>query len=115
MGICWYCTWGWSKPVVEIYQRFAPVAGWAAMHYGAAHIVWDDENFEREHVQSCLDDFDKYKRDYCTPAENDAVRESLIALLALPDDVLAPCPDDYDNENPSAYPPRVEMAFPDRC
>jgi len=108
VGICWYCHWGWSKPVAEIYQKHAAVAGESAMHYGAAHIVWDDENFEREHVQWCLDNFEKYKRDDASDAENDAVRQSLIDLLALPDAVLAPCPDDYDDEHPDKYPPAME-------
>lgn len=66
------------------------------MHYGAAHIVWDDENFARHHVQWCLDHFDEYKREDCTDTENVAVRDSLIALLALPDHVLDPFPDDDD-------------------
>lgn len=111
MGICWYCHWGWSKPVVDIYRRYLAIAGEEAMHYGAAHIVWDDENFEREHVQWCLDHFEQYKRDDATDAENDAVRDSLIALLALSDGELAPKPADYDNEHPDLFPPAVEMAW----
>lgn len=109
MGICWYCWWGWSKAVGEIYKKFAPIAGYDAMNYGAAHIIWADENFDREHVQWCLDHFDEYKRDESTPEQNEAVRQSLIALLALPDEQLSPEPADYDDENPDRYPPKVEM------
>lgn len=109
MGICWYCHWGWSKAVADIYNKYRPIAGEDAMHYGAAHVVWDDENFEREHVQWCLDNFEEYKRDDATPAENEAVKQSLIDLLALPDDVLNPEPADYDDEHPEAFPPSVEM------
>lgn len=108
MGICWYCHWGWSKPVAEIYDKHIAVAGESAMHYGAAHIVWEDENFERHHVQWCLDHFEEYKHDDATTEENEAVRHSLMELLALPDDILDPCPDDYDNEHPAAYPPTCE-------
>lgn len=79
------------------------------MHYGAAHIVWDDENFERGQVQFCLDHFDEYKRKESTDVENEAVRQSLIDLLALTDDVLDPEPKDYDGVNPDNYPPKVEM------
>lgn len=112
MSICWYCHWGWSKPVVEIYERYIDAAGEDAMHYGAAHIVWDDENFEREHVQRCLDNFDKYKREDYTEVQNEAVRQSLIDLLALPDHELAPEPKDYDGEHPERFPPQVPMVRP---
>jgi hypothetical protein len=100
---------------VDIYQRFAPIAGEAAMHYGAAHVVWDDENFDRATVQTCLDRFDAWKRADATDAENEAVRQSLLALLALSDAELSPEPSDYDGENPKHYPPRVEMAHHERC
>ena len=82
------------------------------MHYGAAHIIWEDENFKRHHVQWCLDHFDQYKHEDSTDAENEAVRQSLLELLALPDDVLAPEPEDYDGVHPEAYPPKVQMARP---
>lgn len=106
--ICWYCHWGWSKSVAEIYDRYIDVAGESAMHYGPAHVVWDDENFEREHVQWCLDHFDEYRGDH-EEAELAAVRQSLMDLLALADDVLAPEPEDYDGEHPEQFPPKVEM------
>lgn len=108
MGICWYCHWGWSKPVAAIYAKYEAIAGESAMHYGPAHIVWSDENFEREHVEWCLDNFDTYKREASTDAENEAVRQSLVELLALPDDVLSPMPDDYDDERPELFPPAIE-------
>ena len=88
MSTCWHCHFGWPKPVADIYDRYGAIAGDSAMHYGAAHIVWDDENFNRESVQWCLDHFEEYKRDDCTDSENEAVRDSLKALLELPDDVL---------------------------
>lgn len=113
MGICWYCYWGWSKPVADIYTRFVAVAGESAMHYGPAHIVWDDENFERECVQYCVDGFDAddahWNDGRHTRDELEAVRQSLFALLALPDAELAPMPEDYDDEHPADYPPAVEM------
>ena len=110
--ICWYCFWGWSKEVVDIYEKYIDVAGESAMHYGAAHIVWDDENFEREHVQSCLDTFDEWKREDSSEQENEAVRQSLLDLLKLPDNILAPEPSNYDGINPEDYPPAIEMSRP---
>lgn len=107
MGICWYCHWGWSKPVAEIYKRALAEAGEEAMHYGPAHIVWDDENFERDHVQWCLDHFDEHRFDH-SPDDLVAVRRSLQELLALPDEVLSPEPAEYDNEHPEQYPPKIE-------
>lgn len=29
--ICWYCHWGWSVPVVDIYERYIQQAGESAM------------------------------------------------------------------------------------
>ena len=95
---------------MAIYHKYVEVAGESAMHYGAAHIVWDDENFGREHVQWCLDHFEEYKHKEATTAENEAVKQSLLDLLALPDEVLYPWPDDYDDEHPERFPPRVPMA-----
>lgn len=95
---------------MAIYRKYLALAGESAMHYGPAHIVWDDENFEREHVQWCLDHCDEYRASGSTDAEHEAVRESLNALLALPDSVLSPEPVDYDGQNPEQYPPDgVEM------
>ena len=109
MAICWYCHWGWSEPVAAIYRRYLAVAGESAMHYGPAHIVWEDENFERESVQGCLDHVNEYRHETATDEQHAAVKASLEALLALPDDLLDPCPMDYDNENPTQYPPAVKM------
>ncbi len=106
--ICWYCHWGWSKEVADIYDRYVETAGESAMHYGPAHIVWEDENFERHHVQWCLDHFDDYRGDH-TDKELTAVKQSLLDLLQLSDDVLNPEPSDYDGKHPENYPPQVEM------
>lgn len=118
MGICWYCHWGWSKAVVDIYKKYLAIAGEGAMHFGPAHIVWEDENFEREHVQWCFDHFDDGTEnpdeddDVFTAAQYTAVRHSLEDLLLLDDDHLSPEPRDYGGENPDNFPPQVEMA---RC
>jgi hypothetical protein len=110
--MCWYCHWGWSNPVADIYEKYLPLAGEPAMHYGPAHIVWDDENFKRSLVQACLDDWDewvqKYRDDengYSLP-ELAYVKASLVDLLALDDAVLSPAPDD-GWDNPAAHPPTV--------
>lgn len=107
--ICWYCYWGWSKPVREIYDKYEAIAGESAMEYGPAHIVWSDENFDRSSVQWCLDHFDEYRGDHTDEALS-AVRKSLEELLLLSDEVLGPEPADYDGEHPEKYPPLVEMA-----
>ena len=108
--ICWYCYYGWSEQVLEIYNKYILIAGESAMHFGAAHIVWEDENFERKHVQWCLDHFKEYKREDSTEEENKAVKQSLIELLALPDEILSPEPLDYDNVNQQNYPPKIKMS-----
>lgn len=86
---CWYCHWGWSKPVLDIYRKHEAVAGESAMQYGPAHIVWADENFDS--AQWCLENFDHY-RGHHTESELAAVHQSLIDLLALSPEVRNPCP-----------------------
>ncbi len=108
--ICWYCYYGWPRLIRDIYDKYINVAGESAMHYGAAHIVWDDENFERHHIQWCLDNFEKYKHDEASDDENLAVKQSLIDMLALPDEILEAEPRDYDGIHPENYPPTVEMS-----
>jgi len=112
MSVCWYCYWGWSQAVADIYHRYLPIAGEAAMEYGPAHIVWADENFSRRSVQWCLDNFDDY-RDAGSEEELAAVRQSLVDMLALPDEVRDPQPKEYDGQDPDRYPPprHVEMVY----
>ena len=86
--MCWYCYYGWPKPIADIYDKYLPLAGHSVMHYGPAHIVWEDENFAREHVQWCLDHFEEYRHPDGTDTEHEALRSSLREMLALPDSVL---------------------------
>lgn len=76
------------------------------MRFGPAHIVWEDENFSREHVQWCLEHFGEYA-DGIELSALAEVRQSLEEMLELPDDILCSEPDDYDGMNPEAYPPKT--------
>lgn len=106
MSICWYCYWGWPKQIREIYDNHIDAAGELAMHFGPAHIVWEDENFERHHIQWCLDHFaDAATNTQHSAEELDAVRQSLVDMLRLPDSILNAMPSDYDGEHPDKYPP----------
>lgn len=110
MGICWDCYWGWPKPVADIYDKaLATLERYESpLHFGPAHVVWEDENFDL--AESCLKDFEEWKGDY---SEKDLaiVRQSLMELAKLPLNVRCVCPDDYDDEHPELFsPPKgVEM------
>jgi len=110
MAICWFCYWGWPKPVADIYLKaLAKLDGYdSPLKFGPAHVVWEDENFNS--ALWCLDNFYKYKGDY-TQEELDIVRESLIELSKLPEEVYNIEPDDYDGKHPGLYlpPEDVEM------
>ena len=110
MGICWYCHWGWAKQVMDIYDAALEMPGssWSAMHFGPAHIVWEDENFDR--AEWCLENFDKYSEDL-TEKEKAAVRWSLEELNKIPMHIRCPEPDDYDDEHPDQYPPPVTITM----
>ena len=103
MSICWWCYWGWPKPIADIYHAALAKLGGdeAALQYGPAHIVWSDENFDL--AQSCLDNFAEYES-YHTKEELAVVRESLEQLLAVADEYKDE-PEEYGGENPQDCPP----------
>jgi len=104
MGICWYCYWGWPKLVADIYKKaLDDLGGWEApLHFGPAHIVWEDENFD--YAEWCLEHFDEYKGDYSID-DLVIVRRSLEELARLPLDVKCIEPEDYDGAHPELFPP----------
>ncbi len=108
MGVCWYCYWGWSKKVAEIYQEALRQLGKneSPLHFGPGHIVWEDENFNL--AEWCLEHFDEHLNDY-TDGEMKIVKWSLEELAKLPLNIRCPKPDNYDGEYPALYPPRIEM------
>lgn len=106
MGRCWWCHWGWPKQIRDIYEKALDALDGdsSPLHYGPAHIVWDDENWDS--AQSCLDEFDVpawYTGNYSDEAMA-IVRQSLIDLLAVPDE-FKNTPAGYDDENPEQFPP----------
>jgi hypothetical protein len=64
MGICWFCYWGWPKPVADIYLKaLAKLDGYdSPLHFGPAHIIWDDENFDRADAANGI-------KEYKTPCQ----------------------------------------------
>jgi len=108
--MCYWCYWGWPKPIRVIYDDCVQRAGESAMDYGPGHVVWADENWDE--AQSCLIYFDEWVRDWnrdgdeiCYTAEQLAVvRESLERLVLVPDEFKHE-PEGYDEEHPNHYPP----------
>ncbi|RPI88732.1 MAG: hypothetical protein EHM41_00215 [Chloroflexi bacterium] len=111
MSICWYCYWGWSKPVADIYTRaLIKLDGdESALHYGPAHVVWEDENWDC--AEDCLKDFDQYTNTNHTNEEWEIVRDSLKELIQISIEIRDPEPEEYDGEHPEQYPPApgIEM------
>ena len=108
MAICWYCHWGWSKPVADIYLEAVKRLDGdeSPLLFGPAHVVWEDENFDS--AECCLETFGKYIGDWAD-GELEVVRWSLNELAKLPMELRCPEPDDYDNEHPELFPPSVEV------
>lgn len=114
MGICWYCYYGWSKQVADVDDKYLALTNEEVMHYGPAHIVWDDENFEMGSIQYCIDSAGKWNEEWNKGrfADEDValVVESLKELMLIPEEIRCCCPEDYDDENPDKFPPSgVEM------
>lgn len=109
MGICWYCHWGWPKAIRDIYdQVLAKLDGNEPLHFGSAHIVWEDDNFDS--AQWCLDNFDKYADDL-SEKEKTIVRESLEQLLLISGRIISAQPENYDDEHPENYPPPSDIEW----
>lgn len=113
MSTCWYCHWGWSKQVHDIYTTaVAKLGGFSGpLHYGPSHVVWDDENWGC--VDWCLEHFNEYRGQW-TDEQLEVVRWSLLELQKLPKHVLDPEPDDYDGEHPENYPPPIDVVMEDK-
>ena len=103
-GMCWYCYWGWLKPVADIYDKALNDLGDydSPLHFGPAHIVWEDENFDS--AEWCLKHFEKYRGDH-SATDLAIVKRSLEELAALPLSVRCIKPEDYDDEHPELFPP----------
>jgi len=110
MAICWYCHWGWAKPVTKIYREaLEKLEGWEwPLLHGPAHIVWSDENFYDNDIQWCLTYFDEDPSDY-SPEDLEVVRWSLEELLKIPEDERVAEPEEYDGEHPQWFPPKMEV------
>lgn len=104
--LCWYCHWGWSKPVYDIYsQALEKLDGDdSPLSYGPSHIVWEDENWDDDSIAACLKHFDEWKSDF---SEEDlaVVRWSLEELAKIPLSQREIEPEDYDGVHPEQYPP----------
>lgn len=83
MDICWDRYWGWAKPVADIYEEAIRRLGGVstALHYGPAHIVWEDENWNS--VDWCLEHFDEYLHGILE-TEAIVIRWSLEELAKIP-------------------------------
>jgi len=110
MGFCWDCYWGWPKAVADIYDKALADLGGneSPLHFGPAHIVWGDENFDS--ADWCLEHFDEH-RGMMTAEDAAIVKRSLEELAKIPLEERCVEPDDYDDEHPELFPPPrgVEM------
>jgi hypothetical protein len=112
MTICWYCHWGWPKPVADIYDAaLKKLDGYDhPLHYGPSHIVWDDENFEDENIQFCLDQLDvPFFKERFSQTELEIVKESLLALQSIPLEIRCPPGSEIETDEPNLYPPPSNM------
>lgn len=115
-GFCWYCHWGWSKVVSDIYKeaerRLNEVevckTGSDPLHFGPSHVVWEDENFDNP--LSCLAHFKDFEGKY-TKEDLAIVRWSLEELAKVPMNQRCIEPADYDGDNPEMYPPPANIVM----
>jgi hypothetical protein len=103
MGVCYWCYWGWPKPIRDIYDDCVNQLGSdSSLMYGPSHIVWADENWDC--AQWCLDHFDEHKG-RCTDEALAVVRESLERLLKVPDEFKSEPGGFKDEDDPADFPP----------
>jgi hypothetical protein len=114
MGICWYCYWGWSEPVAEIYIKALSKLNKdnSPLCFGPSHIVWEDENFGNDSIEWCLQELNSFENKYYerfTPEDLKVVKWSLEELMKVPLEIRCPEPEDYDDTNPELFPPKIKM------
>ena len=102
--MCYWCFWGWPKPIRDIYDDCAKRLGSELpLLYGPGHVVWSDENWRS--AQACLDHFDEWQGGY---SANDLpiIRESLERLIEVPDEYKTE-PNGFDaaRHDPADFPP----------
>lgn len=107
MSDCWWCCWGWPKQIRDIYDDAVKQLGDCdyALHWGPAHVVWEDENWDC--AAWCLRECDdpKWLPEF-SERELAVVRESLRRLLAVPEE--------FKNE-PAGYVESIEsLNHPER-
>ena len=108
--MCWYCRWGVPVAVADIYYIAEKKLGETfpmAMHYGPAHIVWDDNNLSDENIKWCIEHFDEYKHGY-PESELEVVMWSLKELLKIPEKERDIAPEDDEGCHLMDIPPTVE-------
>lgn len=78
-------TPGWPQSIQDIYDEAVRRLGGrsAALHFGPAHVVWEDDNFE--FAADCLADFESHTGTWCE-ADLAVVRWSLEELAKHPID-----------------------------
>jgi len=105
MGICWYCYWGWAKPVAEIYLATVEKLGGNDMgiFWGPSHTVWANENWD--YAEESLRRFNDHEWENNTKKELEIIRWSLEELVKIPLKDREIEPEDYDDEHPARYPP----------
>jgi len=90
--ICWWCHWGWPKPIADIFDDCVKRLGddEGPLISGPAHVVWGDENWDL--AESCLEDLECHEvvdmplaGEY-VESQLSVVRESLERLATLPDE-----------------------------
>ena len=77
----------WPAAIQAIYDRHVTVAGKQAMLHSFGHL-WEDGDFEREHIEWCLNNYRALRLARITESQQAAVMQSLRDLLLLPKEVL---------------------------
>lgn len=108
--ICWYCYWGWPQQVVEVYRKWLVELGYGTLHFGPAHVVWEDENFETGIIQSCIDSAEEHRQDL-TDEELNSVIGSLRELLLVPEAIRCCKPKGYNGLRPEDFPPPAGLVM----
>ncbi len=75
-----------AKSIFNLHVKLLKDYGYSEndLLFGHSHIVWEDYNFESDHIEWCISEIEKsqrcWKSDICTFL----VRSSLVHLLQLP-------------------------------
>lgn len=74
-----------AKSIFDLHVKLLEDYGYSEndLLFGHSHIVWEDHNFESDHIKWCISEIEKSERSWKSDIRTFLVKSSLVHLLHL--------------------------------